>query len=886
VIQLDPAIPDGSLLKFAVQATDGVDTWTSPAALVVRSPELRVARIVVDDSASGNGDGIADAGEQIDLLVELINRGEAEIVGLTAALSSADPAVGIVDGGAGLPDLPPDLVATNSDPLTMIEFDVATEHVSEILFTDAYGHQWLHDFELRPPAAPDAPVADTTLGPDKIALRMPTAVDPNFAGYRAYRRLVGETTFQALTDEATDLTGLIVDGGLPELTRFEYQVTLVDTSGLESAPSVIVSASTAPGEISPGFPISISRELGGPLAVGDMRGDNSNVVAFGADWIYAFDAAGQELVDGDGDAQTLGPLGGDPANLRFSPSGVTMADLDNDGADEVIASNWNSREVWVLRGDGTMFPGWPRSMNANSWATPSVGDLDDDGDLEIVINNTGGRTYVWNHDGTDFFDGDSDPGTVGVFQVRSGEIFNRSTPALFDVSGDGTLEIIFGTHYRDGVTDNMVHALRNDGTNAPGWPKNMGPSGYSVGHVTVGDLNDDGTQELVLLTENNQLNIWRPNGITFGTAPYTVVSNAAARDSRAPAASLADFDSDGDLEMVVVSIIDRDECEIMVMEHDGTVRPGWPRTLPGLSESSPVLGDLDGDNSIDILFGIGGGKDGAPNVLYAMGQDGSDIAGFPITLTGAVKPVPVICDMDLDGDVDVVYAGYDRLVHVWDMPFPYNPSLTPWATFQANQHRTGVYTASVATAVPSAELELSAIPDGVRIFAAFDGALPRDLRFSLERTDAGTNEWGEIAPELEAEGSALLFVDTTVRPGGRYEYRLLGSGGALEFRSQVFVVPALRAALKAAVPNPFNPRTEIRFEVPGTAGSLVPTRLEVFDVKGRRVRQLHVGPLSPGAHALEWDGFDDQGRGVASGVYLAVLRCAGEQRSLKMSLVK
>jgi flagellar hook assembly protein FlgD len=96
----------------------------------------------------------------------------------------------------------------------------------------------------------------------------------------------------------------------------------------------------------------------------------------------------------------------------------------------------------------------------------------------------------------------------------------------------------------------------------------------------------------------------------------------------------------------------------------------------------------------------------------------------------------------------------------------------------------------------------------------------------------------------------------------------------------------LRAALHAAEPNPFNQRTLLRFDVPATAGSLVPTRLEVFDLKGRLVRQIHVGPLAPGAHALEWDGRDDGGRSVGSGVYLAVLRCAGEQRSLKMSLVK
>ena len=61
------------------------------------------------------------------------------------------------------------------------------------------------------------------------------------------------------------------------------------------------------------------------------------------------------------------------------------------------------------------------------------------------------------------------------------------------------------------------------------------------------------------------------------------------------------FDLDGDLEMVVVSIIDRGNCEIMIMEHDGTVWPGWPRLLPGLSESSPVLGDLDGDGVVAFV---------------------------------------------------------------------------------------------------------------------------------------------------------------------------------------------------------------------------------------------------------------------------------------------
>lgn len=886
VVQLDPTIGDGALLHFEVQATDGIDTWVDAVELPVRAPLLRVTRLSVDDTAFGNGDGVVNAGETFDLVVEVINRGEADLIGLTANLSSAEPAISIADGTAAWPDLPPDAGAANLDALRMTEADVSVEHYSQIVFTDARGHQWTHDFELRPPGAPADPVPDTTLGPDKIALRMPGGAEPHFAGYRAYSRPLGIGDFTPLADEPSELTGLLVDAGLPELTRFEYYVTLVDSSRLESAPTLVVSASTAPGELSPGFPIPIGRELGGALAVGDLRGDGTNIVTFGADWLYAIDATGQELVDGDNDSQTLGPLGGDPANLRFSPSGVTLADLDNDGADEVIGSNWNSKMVWVLRGDGSNFPGWPRQMSGASWASPAVGDLDGNGDLEIVVNNIAGRLYVWNHDGTDFYDGDANPATVGVFQYRPGESFNRSTPALFDLDGDGNPEMIFGTHFRDGLTDNKVHAFRYDGTEAPGWPKSMGVPGYTVGHATIGDLDQNGTYEIVLLTENDQLNIWEPDGSNFGTAPYNVLSNAAAKDTRAPAAALADFDYDGDLEMVVVSTIDRDECQIMIMDHDGTIWPGWPRTLPGLSESSPLLGDLDGDNQIDIVFGIGGGTDGVPNILYAISPDASDVAGFPITLPGPVRSVPVISDFDDDGDVDVVYAGYDRLVHVWDMPFPYKPGLTPWPTFQADSQRTGVFQGWIATAVLTASIDLSATPDGVRIRAAFDGALPRDLRFDLERSVAGENDWKQIEGGLQADGGVLTFVDATARPGSEYEYRLVSGDGSSEFRSSTIVVPALRAAIRAAQPNPFNPRTTIQFDVPGTAGALVPTRLEVFDLRGRRIRQLQVGPLAPGPHEAVWDGVDDQGRGVASGVYFAVLRCAGAQETLKMSLVK
>ena len=84
-------------------------------------------------------------------------------------------------------------------------------------------------------------------------------------------------------------------------------------------------------------------------------------------------------------------------------------------------------------------------------------------------------------------------------------------------------------------------------------------------------------------------------------------------------------------------------------------------------------------------------------------------------------------------------------------------------------------------------------------------------------------------------------------------------------------------------PNPFNPTTTIRFDLarPG------PVKLEIFDVSGRRVRTLVDGPLQPGwNHRVTWNGLDDNGTRVASGIYLYRLRTADRSSTRKMIVLK
>ena len=89
-------------------------------------------------------------------------------------------------------------------------------------------------------------------------------------------------------------------------------------------------------------------------------------------------------------------------------------------------------------------------------------------------------------------------------------------------------------------------------------------------------------------------------------------------------------------------------------------------------------------------------------------------------------------------------------------------------------------------------------------------------------------------------------------------------------------------ALMPSYPNPFNPRTTIRFQLRRDTA----VRLAVFTLDGKLVRELVNGYLSAGFHTEDWDGRNDAGREMPSGVYLSRMFAGGYQGVQKMHLVR
>jgi len=88
--------------------------------------------------------------------------------------------------------------------------------------------------------------------------------------------------------------------------------------------------------------------------------------------------------------------------------------------------------------------------------------------------------------------------------------------------------------------------------------------------------------------------------------------------------------------------------------------------------------------------------------------------------------------------------------------------------------------------------------------------------------------------------------------------------------------------LVAVKPNPFNPSTSIGLRLDANG----PARLEIFDARGRLVRRLVDGPMSAGESFVKWDGRDDAGAELGSGIYFARLTVGAEHFSRKLALIR
>ena len=127
-----------------------------------------------------------------------------------------------------------------------------------------------------------------------------------------------------------------------------------------------------------------------------------------------------------------------------------------------------------------------------------------------------------------------------------------------------------------------------------------------------------------------------------------------------------------------------------------------------------------------------------------------------------------------------------------------------------------------------------------------------------------------------AEGTLLFYSIGVVRGGSE-----IAVGSEIEYRVTAGALPTA-FALYGNYPNPFNPLTTIKFDLPRDAR----VALRIYDLSGRAVRTLVDGNLVRATHTYQWDGTDDSGRRLASGTYYYRVDSDQQTATGKMMLVK
>jgi hypothetical protein len=145
---------------------------------------------------------------------------------------------------------------------------------------------------------------------------------------------------------------------------------------------------------------------------------------------------------------------------------------------------------------------------------------------------------------------------------------------------------------------------------------------------------------------------------------------------------------------------------------------------------------------------------------------------------------------------------------------------------------------------------------------------------------ATDNQWDPMIVSDGAGGAIVAWWD--YRSGTScdiYAQRVDAHGSAPATGADA---PAVSIALDQNYPNPFNPMTTVTYSIPEKCNVM----LDIYDASGKRVQCLVHGEREKGSYRVEWDGRDDQGNSVASGIFFYRLTAGNQTISRKLVLVR
>ncbi|WP_324673678.1 FG-GAP-like repeat-containing protein [Hymenobacter sp. GOD-10R] len=281
--------------------------------------------------------------------------------------------------------------------------------------------------------------------------------------------------------------------------------------------------------------------------------------------------------------------------VGFSIHTLKLGDVDNDG-DLDLFTITATKGVSIHRNDGTgNFNTVPEVLVGVAGKYPigqALGDLDADGDLDLLIASQSDFVSVCLNDGN---------GTFAITQDVA-TLTGADGITLGDLDGDGDLDLVTSP---DGFGFPAVSVRFNDGQGRFSGTLNVPSKGLPY-NVVLGDVDGDGDLDLVIANErssrdggyvDNSVSIRLNNGSGAFNESKEVPLEAIITEVQ-----LSDIDGDSDLDMAIANSF----STTLVRVNDGNGNFSGTQVLPIASTRAVAFGDVDGDNDLDLLIASSG----------------------------------------------------------------------------------------------------------------------------------------------------------------------------------------------------------------------------------------------------------------------------------------